>query len=392
MKKIITAFILLISFQICTAQHFSLNQGGTKQKDYFSVISYENVQGKIIVSAKINNKKYRFFLDTGAPNVITKSVYNDLKPNILTELPVVDQSGKSDSMLVVSIDSITIGGITFRGIPTLVTEDQFFTACFQVDGFIGSNMLRNSIVQFSSRNKTITLTDDKNKLPLNRRQSSKLFLTPNQSNPYIWVKLRENKKANIQLLFNSGDAGFLELSIFHFTFFHKKNVFSHYSSGYGNHSIGLHGFAKDTIVYRSGTKEMKINRSGFRNVSFETTSNVNSRIGSKLLDHGIVTVDYKNKNFYFEPFNELVDMKAKQFPFACTFINEKFSIGIVWGDKSPNQISAGDQIIEIDGVNYANAEPCDFIKNDFMFMEKDKISLKLKDKTGLIKNIVVEKK
>ena len=35
---------------------------------------------------------------------------------------------------------------------------------------------------------------------------------------------------------------------------------------------------------------------------------------------------------------------------------------------------------------------CDFIKNDFTFMKKDKISLKLKDKTGLIKNIVVERK
>lgn len=390
MKKISTVFIILVFAQLCIAQEFSLNQGGTTQNNYFTVISYENVKGKIILSAKINNKAYRFILDTGAPNTITQSLYNEIKPIILTEIPVGDQSGKVDSMLVVSIESVTLGGITFRDIPTLVSDEHFIANCFQVDGLIGSNMLRNSIVQFSSTNNTITLTDDKNKLPLNKRQSSKLFLTPHQSSPYVWVNLRDNKRANIQLLFDSGDDDFFSLSIVHFAFFQEKNVFSDYSQGYGSYTFGLHGLAKDTIVYRVGAAEMKINGSRFRNVSFETTSNVNSRVGSELLKYGIVTVDYKDKRFYFEPFKKDANLQAKQFPFAPTFINDTFSIGIVWGDQYKNQLSVGDHIIEIDGENYENADFCDIV-NASNLMENDKISLKLKDKTGAMKTIVLEK-
>ena len=63
-------------------------------------------------------------------------------------------------------------------------------------------------------------------------------------------------------------------------------------------------------------------------------------------------------------------------------------IGIVWGDKY--QISVGDQIIEIGGENYENVKPCDMIDRA-NFIENDKISMKLKDKAGSIKNIVLEK-
>lgn len=390
MKRTIFVCIIGVFTQVCVAQKFSLNQGGTAQKDYFSVIPYENVKGKIIVSAKINHKNFRFILDTGAPNVITQSLYDELKPDILTEIPVGDQSGKSDSMLVVSIDSVTLGGISFLDIPTLVSEELFFAPCFQIDGFIGSNMLRNSIVRFSSSDKTITLTDNKKKLPLTKKQSSKLFLNRIQSSPFFWVKLKDNKQANIPLLFDSGAGGFISISLSHYTKFQKKNVLSHYAQGNGSNTIGLHGFAKDTTVYRIKTKEMYVKGARFQNVSFESTRSSNSRIGAKLLDYGIVTVDYKNKKFYFEPTNELVDMQEKKFPISVTFIQDALSIGIVWGDKYKNQISVGDQIIEIDGENFEHVKPCDMIKRP-NFMENDKISLTLKDKSGAVKTIVLQK-
>ncbi len=192
MKKIICIFIVVVSTQICIAQRFSFNYGQTTQKSYFSIIPYENVRGIIIVSAIINNKEYRFILDTGSPNAITKTLYNELNPNIITKMSINDQSGKSDSMLIVSIDSFTIGGITFQDIPTLVFEGQFFEECFHLDGIIGSNMLRNSIIQFSSINKTITLTDIAKKLTLNNPQYLTLYLD-NQSGPWIKVKLNGKK-------------------------------------------------------------------------------------------------------------------------------------------------------------------------------------------------------
>jgi len=392
MIKIIYGIILtLILTSYCSAQPLSLNQGGTNQKDYFSQISYQNIMGKIIVSVTIKNKQYRFILDTGAPNGISKSLYNELKPQTLSKIPIVDQSGASDSILIVSMDSISIGGIVFNNIPTIVIENLIILDCFNADGLIGSNMLRNSIVRFSSMDKTITLTDNKKILHLNKSKSSELFLIPLQSNPYIWVKLKNKKKAREQILFDSGMDDFYSLSLNHFKFFHGKNIISINSQGLGSNTLGLHGVAKDTIQYRISVPEMVINGASFRNLSFQTTSNNDSRIGSKLLNYGVVTIDYKNKKFYFEPFSIITNLDDKHFPISPTFNDEKLVVGIVWGKNYQNQITVGSSIIEINSENFENTKPCDFLTKLSPFQTQDRMQLILKDKDGVIKSIIIEK-
>ena len=395
MIKIIYGIILtLILTSYCRAQPFSLNQGGTNQKDYYSQISYEKIIGKIIVSVTIKKKQYRFILDTGAPNGISKSLYNELKPQTLSRKPVIDQSGASDSMLIVSMDSISIGGIVFNNIPTMVIENSNildFLDCFNTDGLIGSNMLRNSIVRFSSMDKTITLTDNKKKLLLNKTQSSELLLSRSQSNPYIWVKHKNKKKAREQILFDSGMGDFYSLSLNHFQFFHGKNIIRLNSQGFGSNTLGLHGVAKDTIQYRVSVPEMVINGASFRNLSFQTTSDNDSRIGAKLLDYGVVTVDYKNKKFYFEPFSIITNLDDKHFPISPTFIDEKLVVGIVWGKNYQNQITVGSSIIEINNENFENTKPCDFLTKLSPFLTLDRMQLILKDKGGVLKSITIEK-
>lgn len=391
MKTIYAIILSLFLTNFCIAQPFSLNQGGTNQKDYFSKISYENIMGKIIVTASIKNKPYRFILDTGAPNGISKSLYNEFKPQILTKISIVDQSGANDSILIVSMDSITIGGIVFNNIPTIVIENRIILDCFNADGFIGSNMLRNSIVRFSSMDRTITFTDNREKLLLNKHQSSDIFLTPTQSSPYIWIKHKNKKKAKEQLLFDSGMDSFFSLSLTHYFFFQGKNIFNLNSQGNGSNTLGLHGIAKDTIQYRVSVPEMIINGAKFQNLSFQTTNNNDSRIGSKLLNYGIVTIDYKNKKFYFEPFSEIANLKEKQFPISPTFIDDKLVVGIVWGKKYQNQITVGSKIIEINNENFENTKPCDFLTKLSPFQTLDTMQLKLKDKEGVTKIIIIEK-
>lgn len=385
-------FLLIVVFflaQICTAQRFSYNQGGTTQTNYFSVIPYENIEGKIIVTAEINGKKHRFLLDTGAPNVISKSLFDELKPIVLSNQLISDQSGKKDSMVIASVNEIVFGNIIFNNIPTVVAN-QFFFKCFNIDGFIGSNMLRNSIVRFSSIDKTITLTDDKSKITLNKKQSSDLMFPDLQSTPFFKIKLKNKKLAEEALYFDSGDNDLYNISFKHFNLFQEYSIYNILAEGKGSSSIGINGISNDTVQYRAAIPEININGAILQNAVGQTTSYPESRIGSKLLDYGIVTLDFKNKKFYFEPFNETINLQEKQWGISPILRNGKAVVGIVWDEKLKDIVHVGDKIISIDGISYENKNPCDVVTN-VPLKNKNKVALILKDNAGVIKNITLEK-
>jgi hypothetical protein len=391
MKYFIVAILSLSLWHNCEAQPYELNQGGTSQQGYFSPITYDDILGKIIVTAVIHQKTYRFILDTGAPNTISRSLYNLLQPPVVGKIPVADQSGAIDSLQVVSIDSILFGNVLFKNIPTLVADNRLLFDCIGVDGFIGSNMLRYSIVRFSSRERTITLTDDIKRFSLRKSKSSDLFLNKSGSNPYIWIRLKNRQKAKEQLLFDSGDAGFYSLSLGHYKVLQKWNIFNLKAQGVGNNTMGLHGFAKDTIQYRVGVPELFVCKQKFQNISIQTTSDFNSRLGSKLLEYGVVTLDYRNKKFYFEPFTKEVDLTERQFPISPSFRNDTLVVGIVWGEKYKELISVGSPIMKINGVDAQNIGPCDFFTMLSPFQTLDSMELTIKNRDGIATAVTIER-
>jgi len=67
-----------------SAQSFSFNQGGFSEPDYFIELPYKNVKGKIIIEVKIENQLRKFILDTGAPTVIRKGLFENLRLGVLS--------------------------------------------------------------------------------------------------------------------------------------------------------------------------------------------------------------------------------------------------------------------------------------------------------------------
>ena len=391
-KSIFLIFLSLLVTTFSFSQNFTFNQGGTNQTNYYSVIPYENVNGKIIVEATINGKKHKFILDTGAPNIISSSLFNELHPSILFKKSLRDANGVRDSMTVVETDSINFGGIYFKKIPTLVTTNDWITKCSNVDGFIGSNMLRNSIVRFSSADKTIILTDNKERLSLPEKESSELFLVENQSSPFIWIKLKNGKhKGNEQVEFDSGDDALYEFTLRHYALFKKYKIFNVITQTQGNHGAGLFGLGRDTTTYKLTLSEMNIGNAVLQNPVFETTTDINSRMGTKLLDYGIVTIDYMNKKFYFEPFTETTNVYEKQLGISPTLKNNKLVVGIVWDENLKDSIHAGDEIISVDGKHFDENNFCNLITSS-PFKNKDSVTLKIKDASGRINEFILTKK
>ena len=383
----IVIFLLLSNY--CVAQDVNFNLGNSKELNYYSEIPFEYVNGKIIVSVLINENKYRFLLDTGAPNLITKRLSTILNLESLQELKISDANQIKSTMNIVQLPNLTIGSIIFENSVALSSQDEnnLVFDCFEIDGFIGSNLLRNSIIQIDVKNKILIITNDLKKLHLNNENSSKLSLFGQQSSPFIWLKLTGSKDSGKeQVLLDTGMKGFYDISHKNYIKFKDEKIFSEVANGKGSESIGLSGTSPESEQVRLLLKHMKIANSAFLNISTTTTNDNNSRIGIGLFENGIGTIDFINKKFYFEQYEHNKDLTEKYLPFSRTIINNKLSIGIVWDEKLKAKINYGDEIIEINGKNYENYKLCDFI-NKSIFENITVSEIKTRNKKGEI-NII----
>lgn len=370
---------------------FTLNHGGTIQKDYYSEIEYEDITGAPIIRVKINNKEYRFILDTGAPTAITKQLFDELKPDVIKKMSVLDANSVEDSLHIVRLKEVKIGNITFTDIPAVVPNDHLILDCIGVDGSIGSNLLRNSILHFSSRSRKIIITDQADKLNLQNKQGTELQFNLIQSTPVVMIDFLGNGSASIPTIFDSGSAGFIDVALNHFIATEKIDVFSVKTKARGKASMGLYGFGNDTTQYRLGVNELQINGTSFKGVILNTTVGEDTIIGALLLKYGLVTIDYKNKKFYFEPYKQSFNLSEGLFPVSLIPVNNKLRVGMIWDEQLKSKINVNDQVVAIDDVDYTTISTCDIIKKQALFENKTEAILTLLGADGKRKKITIKK-
>ncbi|MGC1206308.1 MAG: retropepsin-like aspartic protease [Flavobacteriaceae bacterium] len=368
-KVILNICLFFILTNITYAQKANFKTGTPKVKNYYTEIKYKNLKGKIIIPVTINNKTYNFLFDTGAPNLISKNIWEKINSKSIKSISISDANQKKQDMVLATIPMLTLGNVTFKNTSTLVFtgENNLLFDCYKIDGIIGSNLLRKSIVQIKSKDELIILTNNTKKLQLEAANKSKLTLVGKQSSPYININLKGESSGSEILLFDTGASGFYDLNKRHFETFDKKNITQTLSKANGSSSVGLFGVANKSEQYRIRVAELKINNYVFKNVISITGNDNNSRIGSDILDYGIVTLDFRKKLFYFEGYKSVVDLNEKLLGFSPTIENNKLVVGFVWDDSLKDKIEFGDEIIEINEINIQENDICDLITKKSLF-------------------------
>lgn len=279
----------------------------------------------------------------------------------------------------------------------MVSKDsQIFFECFGVDGLIGSNLLRNSAIQFDEKTKTITITDQPNLLNPDKNDAGKMELSSSQSDPYLWIKLKNGKGgvASEKILFDTGDDAFYRLSINAYKHITKDvNVFEIKAKSTGSFTAGIHGIAEDAENYMINIPLIEVNEMKFKNVTTKTSYTDASRFGSGILKYGKITLDYINKKFYIQPFqnNAEINLQKQEWPIDPILQNDKLVIGIVWDQSLYKNIKRGDEIIKFDNLDYQKMNFCDIIKSN-KEIDKPKAIIELKDaQTGQIKEVEINK-
>lgn len=370
----------------------NFNQGKINDKEYYEVIPYETEIGKIILPVTINNKTYRFLLDTGAPNLFSTELLKEINVAEGDSINVNDANNQDQKMKFAVVPQLKIGNLVFENQAGLIYnfEEHNLLSCYKIDGFIGSNLLRNSIIKMNGANKTIIITNKIKSLKIDKKPI-KMKLYGNQKSPFVELKFvgKNNEKASDMVLVDTGMDGLYDMSKRAYTIFENSKIFEALYTATGIGDSGLFGAGDSSEQKLLEIENANLNQQIINNIMVSTTSDDNSRIGLDFLKYGDITLDFLNKKFYFES-PKTIDVKEKTPKFYTSVQNDKVVVGLVWDEKLKLLMNTGDEVISADQINISDMSLCDFLRLKKEWKNKESYILKLKNKEGQISEITIE--
>lgn len=409
----LSILLFLFCLNILNAQSdFSLNVGEIKEKKYLTSFDFENIKGKIIIEVTVNNQIRKFILDTGAPTSISDSLLSEINHKVIRNINLSDANSKESENEVVVISEFSINGVTFLNNYALKISNASIFECFKVDGIIGSNSLRNSVVDFDFQNKKITITDNFKNLGYSGLKANKLYFIDSQSSPFLKVKMKLGYlNFNEVVMFDSGDDSFYSIANNNYSQImdmvnnkqypkelqniNHADLLGMVASSKGSFSVSLNGTADENLNHKFKIQEFIFGATTFDNVISTTTFGSNSRVGSEILNYGKLTLDYKRQKYYFQAYDNRakINVNHKINSFYPSFENGKFIVGIVWDDKVKDKIKSGDKILKINNIDFTTLSICEIMLMSFDdFKESDTLTLTVKEKeTNEIKVVEVPK-
>ena len=365
-------------------------------KDYFFNIPYSDVNGKLIINAVINDKNFRFIFDTGAEiSLIRKSVAEELNLPVIGWNVAEDGTGKKDTVNTVSIPSLKIGDITFTTVAAPTLEENIIMDCFEVDGIIGFNLFVSSALRISSVDKTITITNNPEKLNHKEENSSQLFYCGGM--PCIlarFINQEKNIHSDNHITLDIGSNGFLSVPSSEYKERYKDTELFDFIEEYeGVMDLGLYGeFGEKNMRYHVKIHELSVNQMTFSDIDIHTGDEQMYSFGSELLDYGIIIIDNVNGKFNFEPVGESnISLKPKEKSIEVTINEDKMIIiSDVMDENLKSKINTGDRVLRIDGVDYQSVSTCDILKG-FLMRGKKSAVFEIEDlSTKEIKKIEIQ--
>ncbi|MHA3787389.1 retropepsin-like aspartic protease family protein [Flavobacterium hauense] len=393
--KILYLFSALLFLNLSVAQNIkTINKGKVVQKNYNVSVPYRDIRGLMVVQAVIKGKTYDFLVDTGATSAITQELCDALGLKSTAGIGVSDSSNLTENMKLITLPPVQVSNLTFKDIPAVVAENNYLLQCLGIDGFIGSNMLRNSVVKFSYKDKTVSFTDKLKNFSTDKKKSAGLLKDKRQSNPYLAIYFKNNlADGHEELLFDTGMMGLYDLSFSSYDTLKKYNYISVIHQAKGSHTMGLHGVENQTEHYMVSLPEMVFAGVTLKNITTTTTSTTHSRIGSQILQYGDIVIDYPGRQLYFNSYTDgAIDVTEKNWPVELVIKEGKLVVGIVWNTVLNDRIGEGDEVIKFGDIDYSAMNPCDAFHLDTK-PKSDTAILEVKDiKTGEIKAVQLTKR
>lgn len=368
----------------------AIQMGEVIQQQFEEVVNVELKHGLIIIPVILNGETYRFLFDSGAPFSISDKLQNRYQFKTISKGHIVDTDKNRAKVNYVQVDTILIQNIPFVNQTAFVLnfESNPFINCMELDGIIGSNLIRFCNWKIEYQDAEITLFKSAaNDMP--DKGISIPFFTDQQYNVLVNMKVGETVIKNLTI--DYGSNGSLSL---------PKHIFKTLKQ---NGEIGdtfiEKGYAESGII----GKPIQVNQeiTYIDTVIFgellidqvKVKSSGSGLIGSKILSRYNITIDWNNRNLVFYEVDS-ADNDHKTFGLRIGYADDKklYVQSIIEDSPAAEAgVQPNMQVLKIDSIDFtSNFNFCDYV--DYLTATPDQVSLELSGLNGDIKKVFLEKR
>jgi predicted aspartyl protease len=330
-----------------------LKKGSVEQKEFKIEIPFEMRLGLVIIPVTINGKSYEFLVDTGAPNVCSKELAAELKLKTKVSQNTGDSQGVKEKLDFVVVPEIYLNGICFKETGAAVADLKLSNAvaCLNVDGFIGSNLMKEVIWEFDYERKVITISDKKSSFTIPDNAIHLPFTPALSSTPEVTITY--NGVEDKYVTFDTGSNGLFTISKSTLEKIEEKKPPVKKAMSFGSSGSGLYGVAKADTSYMILIDSTQVGGLFIENnaVSVENGAKL---IGTKFLKNFRVIIDWNVKEILLIPVKPFVNNTFESFGFSPFISDNKLIINELYmnSEASEKGIKIGTQILAVDGIDY----------------------------------------
>ncbi|WP_292008930.1 aspartyl protease family protein [Chryseobacterium sp.] len=345
MRKALSLFFIFYIMIISAQGKRFFETGQVELKKPVEKINLRYANELAFVQVNINDKFYNFLLDSGAPTVISTTLYKELKLSKKYKTKVKDSQKSVQQQIFTQLPEMRVDQVVFRNIGAMVMDLTISElGCFKIDGILGANQMAKVFWKINYSENSIQITKDLSNFDLTSYNTVIPFDAQPQKTPVVESNIAGKK---INLTFDTGFSGSLKIQ--------DKLYSPEMKSGnsietYGTNSVGAFGGAKPTEGYIFTVNKITLGNKSFPN-EIITTGN-SSLIGNGFFKDFSFIMDWKNNKVYLQQIKSSPP-SLESFGFGYRFIDEKPVIVYVFKDeKLPLKI--GDSILSINDVSFEN--------------------------------------
>lgn len=357
-----------------------LKGGSISQKEFKVEIPFEYRLGLIIIAVNIEGKKYDFLLDSGAVNLVSKSLASDLKLKPHSQYAVGDSHETESELHFTTLNNITIGGVDFvnTGAAIADLEASNEVACLDIQGVIGANLMRQAIWKIDYDNQKIILTDRLERLTLPATVKNIPFYSDVSGSPLCDVQV--NGVLEKEVVIDLGSNGAIELTDKTFEKLKAKNPNLKSIAIQGRQSSGLYGTGEIKTHHHASIDRVTYGNIRLKNqiISFASGS---ATLGNQFFKNYDLILNFKNKEALLVEKSKFDFSKLEGFGFSSLYDQGKLIIGTLTVKSQAEQkgLKIGDHILSINEKDYSQINAKDWCELLEQRTETARINITLTD-------------
>lgn len=382
MKKIFYSLLVFSSVLFSAQGKRFFETGDVQLQHSVEKINLRFANDLPFILVNIGGKQYNFLFDSGAPTVISSTIYAELGLEKKHKSKVKDSQKNKQSQIFTVLPEMIVDNVVFKNIGAIVMDlNNSDLNCFKIDGIIGANQMAKLFWRVNYSENLLEATKDLSKFDLNGYETIVPFEAKPQKTPVVKTRILDK---NVELTFDTGFSGRLKISD---SYFDPQKV-KQFVETYGSSTAGAYGAAKPAVGYIFKA-ELPLGNRNFPNELIATGSS--DLIGNDFFKNFVFVMDWKNDKVYMKPIKDPY-AKLESFGFGYRFVNNKPVVAFVFREEN-FPLKTGDSIISIndvklDDLNQESA--CHYFMNR---VEKDARSITVKvNRDGSILDFILDKK